>query len=113
MRVHQVTCAIDPGLIINPDGVRAQTEGAIIMGLSSTLIEAAQVVNGRIQADNFDQYPLLTMADAPAIEVLLLQSGSAPRGVGEPPIGPIAGAVANAVFALTGQRLRTLPLTLG
>jgi len=112
IRVHKVTCAIDPGLIINPDGVRAQVEGAITMGLSSTLIEAARVVAGRIEANNFDVYPLLTMADAPAIEVVLLQGGAAPRGVGEPPIGPIAGAVANAVFALTGQRLRQLPLKL-
>ena len=112
IRVHKVTCAIDPGLVINPDGVRAQTEGAITMGLSSTLIEAAQVANGRLAADNFDRYPLLTMAGAPEINVIVLQGADTPHGVGEPPIGPIAAAVANAVYALTGQRLRELPLKL-
>lgn len=113
IRVHKVTCAIDPGLIVNPDGVTAQTEGAITMGLSSTLIEEARIENGRVSADNFDAYPLITMKDTPDIEVALLQSGDTPRGVGEPPIGPIAAAVGNAVFALTGQRLRQLPLKLG
>jgi isoquinoline 1-oxidoreductase beta subunit len=112
IHVHTVTCAIDPGLIVNPDGVTAQSEGAITMGLSSTLIEEVYIENGRVQADNFDKYPLITMADAPRIEVALIQSGDTPHGVGEPPIGPIAAAVANAVFALTGQRLRRLPLRL-
>ncbi len=112
IRVHKVTCAIDPGLIVNPDGVKAQTEGAITMGLSSTLIEEARIDNGRVYADNFDAYPLITMKDTPDIEVVLLQSGNTPLGVGEPPIGPIAAAVGNAVFALTGQRLRRLPLKL-
>jgi isoquinoline 1-oxidoreductase beta subunit len=112
IRVHKVTSAIDPGLIVNPDGVKAQTEGAITMGLSSTLIEEARIENGRVHADNFDAYPLITMKDTPDIEVALLQSGNTPHGVGEPPIGPIAAAVGNAVFALTGQRLRQLPLKL-
>ena len=110
VRVHKVVSAIDPGLIINPDGVTAQTEGAITMGLSSALIEAAQLKDGRVNADNFDSYPLITMRDTPEIEVVLLQTGAEPHGVGEPPIGPIAAAVANAVFALTGQRVRSLPL---
>jgi isoquinoline 1-oxidoreductase beta subunit len=113
IRVHKVWSAIDPGFIINPDGVRAQTEGAITMGISSTLIEKATIENGRVNADNFDAYPLVTMRDTPEIEVVLLQSGSEPNGVGEPPIGPIAAAIGNAVFALTGQRLRELPLRLG
>jgi isoquinoline 1-oxidoreductase beta subunit len=112
IRVHKVTCAIDPGLIVNPDGVKAQTEGAIIMGLSSTLIEEVRVEKGRVHANNFESYPLIMMKDAPDIEVALLQSGETPHGVGEPPIGPIAAAVANAVFALSGQRLRQLPLKL-
>lgn len=112
IRVHQVTCAIDPGLIVNPDGVKAQTEGAITMGLSSTFLEEARIENGRVHANNFDAYPLITMKDTPDIEVVLLQSGNTPHGVGEPPIGPIAAAVGNAVFALTGQRLRRLPLKL-
>ncbi len=112
IRVHKVWSAIDPGFIINPDGVRAQTEGAITMGISSTLIEEARIENGRVHADNFDAYPLVTMRDTPEIDVTLLQSGGEPKGVGEPPIGPIAAAIGNAVFALTGQRLRDLPLRL-
>ncbi len=112
IRVHKVTCAIDPGLIVNPDGVTAQSEGAITMGLSSVFMEEARIESGRVHADNFDSYPLITMRDTPDIDVVLLQSGDTPRGVGEPPIGPIAAAVANAVFALTGRRLRRLPLRL-
>ncbi len=112
IRVHRVSAAIDPGLVINPDGVEAQTQGAIIMGLSSTLLEALTLKNGMYEAANFDRYPLLTLKDAPDIEVVVLESGDTPHGVGEPPIGPIAAAVANAVFALTGERLRDLPLRL-
>ncbi|MFQ3661337.1 MAG: molybdopterin cofactor-binding domain-containing protein [Chloroflexaceae bacterium] len=111
VRVHTVWAVVDPGLPINPDGVAAQTEGNICMGLSSVLFERLSVRNGRIAADNFGAYPLLTMRDAPAIEVTVLRSGDVPYGVGEPPMGPIGAAVANAVFALTGQRLRELPLS--
>lgn len=112
IRVHKVTAAIDPGLIINPDGVEAQTEGSIIFGLSSTLLEEITVKDGRIEAANFNRYPLLTMRETPDIDVVLLESGGEPKGMGEPPMGPIAAAVANGVFALTGQRLRQLPLRL-
>jgi isoquinoline 1-oxidoreductase beta subunit len=112
IRVHKITCAVDPGLIINPDGVKAQTQGNIIMGLSATLLEQLTIKDSQIEASNFDRYPLLTMKDTPEIEVVLLESGNQPYGMGEPPIGPVAAAVANAVFALTGQRLRKLPLRL-
>ncbi len=112
IRVHKVTSAVDPGLVINPDGATAQIQGAIIMGLSSTLVEAVYLENGQLTANNFNKYPLLQMKQAPDIEVILLESGDKPNGMGEPPIGPIAAAVANAVFALTGQRLRNLPLKL-
>ena len=112
IRVHRVTAVVDCGLAINPDGVIAQTEGAIMMGLSSTLKEQIIFRNGRITASNFGGYPLLTMDEAPDIDVTVIESGDQPHGVGEPPIGPIAAAVANAVFALTGRRLRSLPLQL-
>jgi isoquinoline 1-oxidoreductase beta subunit len=112
IRVHRVTAAVDPGLVINPDGATAQTQGAIVMGLSSTLFEELTIKDGAIVPANFDAYPLLTMADTPEIEVALAGSGDTPYGMGEPPIGPIAAAVANAIFALTGQRLRRLPLRL-
>jgi isoquinoline 1-oxidoreductase beta subunit len=113
VKVHKITCAIDPGLVINPDGVKAQTQGAIVMGLSSSLKEKLTVKDSRITSDNFDTYPLLTLGETPEIEVMVLQSGEEPFGMGEPPIGPVAASVANAVFALTGQRLRELPLRLG
>lgn len=112
IRVHKVSCAIDPGLVINPDGSKAQTEGSIIMGLSSTFFERITIKDGQVEAANFDRYPLITMKEAPDIDVILLESSDSPLGMGEPPIGPIAAAVANATFALTGQRLRELPLKL-
>ena len=112
VRVHRVTAAIDPGFVVNPDGVRAQTQGAVVMGLSSTLLERLSVKDSQFEPSNFDKYPLLTMKETPDIEVVVMQSGDEPFGVGEPPLGPVAAAVANAVFALTGQRLRELPLEL-
>jgi isoquinoline 1-oxidoreductase beta subunit len=112
IRVHKVWAAVDPGLVINPDGAIAQSEGNIIMGLSATLLERITVRDGKIEATNFNRYPLLTIRDAPDVEVVLISSGDQPFGMGEPPMGPIAAAVANAVFALTGRRLRELPLSL-
>lgn len=113
IRVHEVTCVADPGLVINPDGARAQAQGSILMGLSSTLLERLTIQNGISVANNFDQYPLLTLADTPNITVDFIESSDHPvGGMGEAAIGPIPAAVANAVFALTGQRLRELPLRL-
>ncbi len=110
IRVHKVTAIADPGLAINPDSVKAQTEGAITMGLSATLLEEVLIKDGVLLASNFNQYPLLRNADAPDIDVVVLNTRSNPSGMGEPPIGPIPAAVANAVHAVTGQRLRRLPL---
>jgi len=112
IRVHKITSVVDPGLVINPDGAISQIQGSIVMGLSSTLIEEVTVEDGQLAADNFNRYPILQMRAIPEIEVILLESGETPNGMGEPPIGPVAAAVANAVFALTGQRLRNLPLKL-
>lgn len=112
IRVHHVYCTMDPGLVINPDGAIAQAQGSIVMGLSSTFLEEITVKDGAIEAGNFDRYPLLTLKETPDIHVRLLESGEAPFGVGEPPIGPIAAAVGNAVFALTGQRFTRLPMRL-
>lgn len=110
IQVHKVTSVVDPGLVINPDGATAQIQGAILMGLSSALVEEVTVKDGQFSAENFNRYPILRMVDIPEIDVHLIESGDVPNGMGEPPIGPIAAAVANAVFALSGQRLRTLPL---
>ncbi len=112
INIHKVTAVADPGLAINPDGVKAQTEGGITMGLSATLLEEVLIKDGMLQASNFNQYPLLRNADAPDIDVVVLNSRTTPSGMGEPPIGPVPAAVANAVFAATGQRLRRLPLKL-
>ena len=110
IRVHKMVAAVDPGKVVNPDGVVAQVEGAIMMGLSSTFFEEIRIKDGRVEAMNFDQYPLLTMKEAPAVEVVLLESGDSPYGIGEPPLGPVAAAVGNAYFALTGKRMTQLPM---
>ena len=111
IRVHHVAAAMDPGLVVNPDGARAQVEGNIMWGVGSALIEELTFKDGQVEAGNFDRYPLLTMKDAPDVDVVLLEAGDGrPRGVGEPPIGPVAAAIANAVFAATGARLRQLPM---
>ena len=112
VRVHHITMAMDCGLVINPDGARAQMEGNAMWGVGSALLEEARVENGRVALNNFETYPLLTMKEAPTVEAILVNSGAAePSGVGEPPIGPIVPAIANAVFALSGKRLRQTPFT--
>ncbi len=110
-RVGRITCAFDCGTAVNPALVRAQVEGGITMGLSAALHERITVRAGRVEQRNFDDYRLLTIAEAPAIEVLLLDSPGEPvGGAGEPPVPAVAPAVANALFRLTGKRLRSLPL---
>lgn len=112
VRVHHVTCVVDCGLVVNPDIVRAQMEGAVAYGLTAALHGKVELKNGAVIESNFHNYPILRMNEAPAIEVVMIDSAEAPTGVGEPGLPPIAPAVANAVARLTGQRLRSLPLTL-
>ena len=113
IRVHKITAAMDCGLVINPNGAAAQVQGNVMWGVGSALIESVTIRDGAVVAGNFDGYPLLTMGEAPDVEVVLLEAGDGrPRGVGEPAIGPVAPAIGNAVFALTGQRLRRLPFQL-
>jgi isoquinoline 1-oxidoreductase beta subunit len=110
--IHRVVAAVDCGRTINPNGARAQIEGSIVMGTSAALLEEITVQDGRIQAGNFGQYPLLKMSEAPEVETILLEAPDGkPRGLGEPPIGPIAAAISNAFFGLAGVRLRRLPMT--
>lgn len=112
IRVHKVVAAVDAGRTINPDGATAQIEGCIVMGTSAALLEEITVKDDRVQAGNFDRYPLIRMAEAPDVETILLEAPDGkPRGLGEPPLGPIAAAIGNALFALTGVRLRRLPMT--
>lgn len=108
-RVTRVIAAIDCGPVVNPDGVRAQVEGAIAYGLGAALKGRITFADGRAEQTNFDGYPVLMFAEAPAIEVIIMPSDAPMGGVGEPGTPPIAPAVANAIFAASGQRLRSLP----
>jgi len=112
IRVHKVTCVADVGTAINPDIVRAQLEGAVMFGLTATLYGRIDLDQGKVKQSNFHDYPILRMDRAPAVDVILVDSGGDPTGIGEPGVPPIAPAVANAVFKATGQRLRELPLKL-
>jgi isoquinoline 1-oxidoreductase beta subunit len=107
-RVQRVVCAVDCGLVINPDMVAAQMEGGIVFGLSALRGEIV-VAGGRVQQSNFHDYPVLRMDEMPQIEVYIVPSSEPPRGVGEMSTPPILPAVANAIFAATGQRIRRLP----
>jgi len=109
-RVTNVWAAVDCGRAINPDSVRAQIESGIIFGLSAALHGRVNFADGEAQQANFDTYPLVSMAEAPRIQVTLIVSSEAPGGVGEPGTPPIAPAVANAIFAAGGGRRRDLPL---
>ncbi len=109
IRVHKVVTAIDCGLVVNPLTVEAQVESAIVYGLSAALGGAITFKDGVVEQSNFHNYPPLRMDAMPKIEVHIVPGGKSPTGVGEPGTPPIAPAVANAVFALTGKRLRALP----
>jgi isoquinoline 1-oxidoreductase beta subunit len=112
IKVHKVTCAIDPGIAINPDGIRSQCEGGIIMGMSATMFEKMTIKDSVIEQTIYGPYKMALIKHAPKeIDVVILENSDKPSGVGEPPIGPIGAAIANAVFAATGKRLRNLPLT--
>ena len=110
VRVHRVLCVVDCGLAVNPDVVVAQMEGSIMYGLTAALHGNLELRNGEFLESNFHDYPILRMDEAPTVEVVIVDSDETPSGVGEPGLPPIAPAVANAVFAATGQRLHSLPL---
>lgn len=113
IKVHKVTCVIDPGFAVNPDQVRAQCEGSIIMGLSAAMYEKMEVKDGSLYPTIYGPYKMALMRDAPKeIDVHIINSSEKPGAVGEPPMGPIGAAIANAVFRLTGQRLREMPMEL-
>ena len=110
--VKRVVIAIDCGRVVNPDIVKQQLESAVIFGLSAALKQRITFENGKVQQSNFHDFPPLRMGEVPKIETYLRENEAAPTGVGEPGVPVIAPAVANAVFALTGKRLRSLPLSL-
>jgi len=113
IRVQRVVCAVDCGMAVNPLAVEAQVQGSIAFGLGPTLVSALTLKDGQVQQGNFHQYQVLRMSEMPKVEVHIVRSKSKMGGIGEPATAPINAAVANAVFALTGQRLRSLPLSLG
>jgi isoquinoline 1-oxidoreductase subunit beta len=112
IRVHRVTAAVDCGLAVNPLAVEAQVQGSVAYGLSAALYGKLTLAGGAVQESNFHDYPVVRMYDMPQVEVHIMPSKATMGGIGEPATAPIAPAVANAVFALTKQRLRSLPLKL-
>lgn len=111
VRVERVTCAIDCGQVVNPDGVRAQLEGGVTFGVSAALGNEITIARGRVQQSNFDNFPSLRMASAPRVEVHMVASGESPGGVGETGTACAAAALCNAIYAATGKRVRTLPVS--
>ncbi|HET7504838.1 MAG TPA: xanthine dehydrogenase family protein molybdopterin-binding subunit [Kofleriaceae bacterium] len=112
IRVHSVTCAVDCGQVVNPLGVEAQVQSSVVFGLSAALHGKLTLASGKIEQSNFHDYPVLRMFEMPKVTVHIVPSKAKMGGIGEPATAPIAPAVANAVFALTKQRLRSLPLRL-
>jgi isoquinoline 1-oxidoreductase subunit beta len=112
VRVHRVVCAVDCGTAVNPGIVAQQIEGAVIYGLTAALHGRIDIHEGIVQQGNFPSYPMLRMSSAPKVETWIVPSQRPPAGVGEPGVPPIAPAVANALFVLTGKRHRTLPLAI-
>ena len=109
VKVHRVVCGVDCGAVVNPDSVEAQVEGGVVYGLSAALRGEITLKAGAVVQGNFDAYEPLRLGEMPAVEVHLVPSREAPGGIGEPGLPPIAPAVGNAIFALTGKRLRRLP----
>ena len=110
LQIDRITAAIDTGLIINPQAAELQVQGGIIEGISAALLGEITVKDGIVQQSNFHDYPIARMHQVPPIDVHFIKSDLAPRGLGEPPLPPVAPAICNAVFAATGQRVRELPL---
>ncbi|MCI0508425.1 MAG: xanthine dehydrogenase family protein molybdopterin-binding subunit [Gammaproteobacteria bacterium] len=111
VKVHRVVCAFDCGLMVNPDTVRAQIEGGILFGLTAAIKSSITIKDGRVEQSNFHDFQLIRLNETPEIDIHLVNNTSPPGGVGETPVPPIAPAVANAVFAATGKRIRSLPVT--
>lgn len=111
VKVHHFWIAADPGLVIQPESVLGQLEGAAVWGLSVALIEELTIKGGAVQQTNFNDYPVLRMSDMPEIHTKIVSSGAAPTGIGEIGVGPVAPAIANALAQLTGKRIRELPMS--
>jgi isoquinoline 1-oxidoreductase beta subunit len=111
IKVHNYWIAVDPGIVVQPDSVHAQMESAVVYGLSAALIEEFAVKNGAVQASNFDTYPVMRMSDMPEIHTRIVATNNPPSGMGEIGVVTVAPAIANAMFQLTGKRLRHVPMS--
>jgi len=112
IRAHKFWIALDPGIVVNPDSIVAQTEGNVIFGLSQTLKEQVSVSGGAVDQNNFYDYPVLRMSEMPEIDVQIIATDNPPKGIGEAALPIVGPCVGNALFKLTGKRLRQMPLTL-
>jgi isoquinoline 1-oxidoreductase subunit beta len=110
VHVHRVVSAIDAGHVVNPLTVELQTESAVVYGLTAALYGEITIANGQVEQSNFNDYPMLRLADMPRVETVIVASGGFWGGVGETPVPPLAPALCNAIFFATGKRIRSLPL---
>ena len=109
VRVHKLVCAIDCGIAVNPDQIRAQMEGGAVYAMTG-MYDQITLDKGRVQQSNFHDYPMIRMAEAPVVETHIVDSGEAPGGLGEPGVPTVVPSIINAIFVLTGKRIRRLPL---
>ena len=112
-RIHRLVYAVDCGRPVNPEGIRAQIESAAIYGLSAALFDAITINGGAVEQTNFHQYKMPKIADAPRTEIHIAQSTEEPTGIGEPGLPVVAASVCNAMYVLTGKRVRRLPIRAG
>ena len=110
IKVHKVFSAVDCGQTVNPMTIRAQIQGSIIFGLGATIKSEMTVKNGKVNEGNFDDYQVIRIDETPEINVYIIKNQENPGGIGEPGLPPIAPAIANAVFAASGKRIRKLPI---
>lgn len=110
LKIHRVVVAIDPGYVVNPDSVRAQTESCVVYGLTAALYGEITIKDGRVEQSNFHDYLMMRLAEMPKVETVLVPTGGFWGGIGEPPLSPVAPALCNAIYAATGKRIRSLPL---
>jgi isoquinoline 1-oxidoreductase subunit beta len=108
--VHRVVCALDCGRIVNPSSTEAQVQSSVVYGLTAALRGAITIDHGRVQQNNFHDYPMMRINEMPVVEVLMVASEGAPTGAGEFAVPPVAPALCNAIFAATGKRIRRLPI---
>jgi len=110
LKVHRIVCAVDCGMVINPDTIEAQVQGGTLFGLTAALYGAITLKDGRVEQGNFDTYRPLRIDEAPVVETHLVRSSEAPGGIGETATAAVGPAVANAIFVATAKRIRTLPI---